>query len=85
MPTTQVGSHLVYHDDLGAGHPLLLIPGLGVKNGTLVQKQLIIITSPVDVVKKKIWATGFPIHLREYSRRCFICSWSRLLISNDNR
>lgn len=31
MLTTQVGSRILYYDDLGAGHPLLLIPGLGVK------------------------------------------------------
>ena len=29
MATTQVGSHTVYYDDLGAGHPLLLLTGLG--------------------------------------------------------
>jgi pimeloyl-ACP methyl ester carboxylesterase len=29
MPTTQVGSHTVYYDGHGKGHPLLLIPGLG--------------------------------------------------------
>lgn len=29
MPTTQVGSHTVYYDDCGAGHPLLFITGLG--------------------------------------------------------
>ena len=29
MPTVQVGSHRVYYDRHGAGHPLLLIPGLG--------------------------------------------------------
>ena len=29
MPTTQVGSHTVAYDDCGAGHPLLLITGLG--------------------------------------------------------
>lgn len=29
MPTTQVGSHTVYYDDCGAGHPLLFISGLG--------------------------------------------------------
>lgn len=29
MPTTQVGSHTVYYDDLGTGHPLLLLTGLG--------------------------------------------------------
>ena len=29
MPTTQVRSHHVYYDEHGAGHPLLLIPGLG--------------------------------------------------------
>ncbi len=28
MPTTQVGSHTVYYDDCGTGHPLLLISGL---------------------------------------------------------
>lgn len=28
MPTTQVGSHAVYYDDFGAGHPLLLMNGL---------------------------------------------------------
>jgi 3-oxoadipate enol-lactonase len=28
MPTVQVGSHRVYFDEYGAGHPLLLIPGL---------------------------------------------------------
>jgi 3-oxoadipate enol-lactonase len=28
MPTLQVGSHSVYYDEYGAGHPLLLIPGL---------------------------------------------------------
>ncbi|MGA2226146.1 MAG: alpha/beta hydrolase [Syntrophobacteraceae bacterium] len=29
MPTTQVGLQGIYYDDYGAGHPLLLIPGLG--------------------------------------------------------
>lgn len=29
MPTIQVGSHTAYYDDLGAGHPLLLLTGLG--------------------------------------------------------
>jgi pimeloyl-ACP methyl ester carboxylesterase len=29
MPTIQVGSHRVYYDEYGAGHPLLLISGLG--------------------------------------------------------
>jgi 3-oxoadipate enol-lactonase len=29
MPTTQVGSHTVYYDECGAGHPLLLLTGLG--------------------------------------------------------
>lgn len=29
MPTIQVGSHRVYFDEYGVGHPLLLIPGLG--------------------------------------------------------
>ncbi len=29
MPTTQVGSHTVYYDEYGAGHPLLLLTGLG--------------------------------------------------------
>ena len=29
MPTTQVGSHTVYYDEHGRGHPLLLIAGLG--------------------------------------------------------
>ncbi len=29
MPTTQVGSHTVYYDELGAGHPLIFISGLG--------------------------------------------------------
>jgi 3-oxoadipate enol-lactonase len=29
MPTTQVGSHMVYYDEFGAGHPLILISGLG--------------------------------------------------------
>jgi pimeloyl-ACP methyl ester carboxylesterase len=28
MPTTQVGSHTVYYDEYGAGHPLILINGL---------------------------------------------------------
>jgi 3-oxoadipate enol-lactonase len=29
MPTTQVGSHTVYYDDCGAGHPVLFMMGLG--------------------------------------------------------
>ncbi len=29
MPTVQVGSHTAYYDDLGRGHPLLLLTGLG--------------------------------------------------------
>ncbi len=29
MATTQVGSHTVYYDDLGAGHPIVLLTGLG--------------------------------------------------------
>ena len=29
MPTKQIRSHSVYYDEYGAGHPLLLIPGLG--------------------------------------------------------
>jgi 3-oxoadipate enol-lactonase len=29
MSTTQVGTHAVYYDELGAGHPLLLLSGLG--------------------------------------------------------
>jgi 3-oxoadipate enol-lactonase len=29
MPTTQVGSHTVYYDDYGAGHPVLFMTGLG--------------------------------------------------------
>ncbi len=29
MATTQVGSHTVYYDDSGAGHPLLFLSGLG--------------------------------------------------------
>jgi pimeloyl-ACP methyl ester carboxylesterase len=29
MATIQVGSHTAYHDDIGAGHPVLLISGLG--------------------------------------------------------
>jgi len=29
MPTTQVGSHTVYYDDCGAGHPVLFMSGLG--------------------------------------------------------
>lgn len=29
MPTTKVGSHTAYYDDCGAGHPLILIGGLG--------------------------------------------------------
>ena len=29
MPTTQVGSHSVYYDEQGTGHPLLLLTGLG--------------------------------------------------------
>ncbi len=28
MPTTQVGSHITYYDDYGAGHPVLFISGL---------------------------------------------------------
>jgi 3-oxoadipate enol-lactonase len=28
MPTTQVGSHTVYYDEFGAGHPLILLIGL---------------------------------------------------------
>jgi pimeloyl-ACP methyl ester carboxylesterase len=28
MPTIQTGSHRVYYDEYGTGHPLLLIPGL---------------------------------------------------------
>jgi pimeloyl-ACP methyl ester carboxylesterase len=30
MPTVRVGSHFVYYDNSGAGHPVLLIGGLGV-------------------------------------------------------
>jgi 3-oxoadipate enol-lactonase len=29
MPTTQVGSHTVYYDDCGPGHPVVFISGLG--------------------------------------------------------
>jgi len=29
MSTTQVGSHTVYYDEFGAGHPLIFISGLG--------------------------------------------------------
>lgn len=29
MPTTQVGSHTVYYDEHGSGHPLVLLSGLG--------------------------------------------------------
>ena len=29
MPTTQVGTHTVYYDEAGAGHPVLLLSGLG--------------------------------------------------------
>ena len=29
MPTTQVGSHTVYYDEYGAGHPVLFLTGLG--------------------------------------------------------
>jgi len=29
MPTTQVGSHTVYYDEFGVGHPLIFISGLG--------------------------------------------------------
>jgi 3-oxoadipate enol-lactonase len=29
MPTTQVGSHTVYYDDCGTGHPVLFMSGLG--------------------------------------------------------
>jgi 3-oxoadipate enol-lactonase len=29
MPTTLVGSHTLYYDEYGAGHPLILISGLG--------------------------------------------------------
>jgi len=29
MPTTQVGSHTVFYDDYGAGHPVLFMSGLG--------------------------------------------------------
>ena len=29
MPTTQVGTHTVYYDEFGVGHPLILISGLG--------------------------------------------------------
>jgi 3-oxoadipate enol-lactonase len=29
MPTTRVGSHTVYYDEHGTGHPLLLLSGLG--------------------------------------------------------
>ncbi len=29
MPTTQVGSHMAYYDEFGAGHPLILVSGLG--------------------------------------------------------
>jgi pimeloyl-ACP methyl ester carboxylesterase len=29
MPTTQVGSQTIYYDDLGAGHPLVLLTGGG--------------------------------------------------------
>jgi hypothetical protein len=29
MATTQVGSHTVYYDEFGAGHPLIFISGLG--------------------------------------------------------
>ncbi len=29
MPTTHVGTHTVYYDEYGAGHPLLLLTGLG--------------------------------------------------------
>jgi 3-oxoadipate enol-lactonase len=29
MPTTEVGSHTVCYDDIGAGHPLLFMTGLG--------------------------------------------------------
>lgn len=29
MSTLQVGSHVVYYDEFGAGHPLILISGLG--------------------------------------------------------
>ncbi len=29
MPTTQIGLQTIYYDEYGAGHPLILIPGLG--------------------------------------------------------
>jgi pimeloyl-ACP methyl ester carboxylesterase len=29
MPTTQVGSQIIFYDDLGSGHPLLLVTGGG--------------------------------------------------------
>ena len=29
MPTTQIGAQTIYYDEYGAGHPLILIPGLG--------------------------------------------------------
>lgn len=29
MPTTQVGSHTVYYDEYGTGHPVLFLTGLG--------------------------------------------------------
>ena len=34
MPTTPVGSHVVYYDEHGEGHPLLLIPGIGLSRLT---------------------------------------------------
>jgi pimeloyl-ACP methyl ester carboxylesterase len=34
MPTTQVGSHVVTFDEHGEGHPLLLIPGIGLTRFT---------------------------------------------------
>lgn len=29
MPTTKIGAQTIYYDEYGAGHPLLLFPGLG--------------------------------------------------------
>ncbi len=29
MPTTRIGSHIMYYEEHGSGYPLLLVPGLG--------------------------------------------------------
>jgi pimeloyl-ACP methyl ester carboxylesterase len=68
MPTTQVGSHIVYYDEHGTGQPLLLIAGLGASRLSwrkqiepLAQRYRVIAMDNRDVGNNALSSTGYTI------------------------